>query len=58
MMNEKGGMNNMLKYMMMSEMMKGNSNTNSMMPMMLMMNGGFNFDGIFDMDDEEKKEDK
>lgn len=58
MMNEKDGMNNMMKYIMMSEMMKGNSNTNSMMPMMFMMNGGFNFDGIFDMDDEEKKEDK
>lgn len=57
MMNEKGGMNNMMKYMMLSEMMKGN-NTNSMMPMMFMMNGGFNFDGIFDMDGEEEKEDK
>ena len=58
MMSEKGGMNNMMKYMMMSEMMKGNSNTNSMLPMMFMMNGGLNFNNIFDVDEEEEKEDK
>lgn len=62
MMNEKNGMGNMMKYMMLSEMMKGNSNTsmNNMMPMMLMMNGNLNFmDNLFNMEDEEsEKEDK
>lgn len=48
------GMNNIFKYMMMSEMMKGNSN--SMMPMMFMMNGGNMFDGMFDFDDDEDEE--
>lgn len=54
----KKGMNKMMSYMMMSEMMKGNggmgSNNNSMLPMMLMMNGsGFTdmFDGMFDFDE-------
>ena len=51
---KEGNMNNMMKYMMMSEMMKGNSaNTNSMLPMMMFMGGGNNmfgnmFDGMFD----------
>lgn len=55
----KKGMNKMMSYMMMSEMMKGNGNTsnnsNSMLPMMLMMNGGFTdmFDGMFDFDETE-----
>lgn len=60
----KKGMNKMMSYMMMSEMMKGTQVTNfngtvannasSMLPMMLMMNGGFAdiFDGMFDFDDE------
>ena len=48
------GMNNIFKYMMMSEMMKGNSN--NVMPMMFMMNGGNMFDGMFDFDDEEDEE--
>lgn len=51
-----GSPNNMLKYMMMSQMMGGgnpNSNSNGMnnlMPMMFMMNGGMDkmFDGMFD----------
>ena len=61
----KKGMSKMMSYMMMSEMMKGsgtvdnygrpvaNNNTNSMLPMMLMMNGGFTdmFDGMFDFDE-------
>ena len=61
----KKGMSKMMSYMMMSEMMKGsgtvdnygrpvsNNNTNSMLPMMLMMNGGFAdmFDGVFDFDE-------
>lgn len=52
----KKGMNKMMSYMMMSEIMKGNGNTpnnsNSMLPMMLVMNGGFTdmFDGMFDFD--------
>lgn len=57
-MGGKKGLNKMMSYMMMSEMMKGSSgmgnNTNSMLPMMLMMNGGnmMNmFDGMFDFDD-------
>lgn len=61
-MNSKNGMNNMIKCMMMSEMMKGNGNTsmNNMMPMMFMMNGNLNFmDNLFNMEDEEpEKEDK
>lgn len=64
MMNGKGGANNFMKYMMMSEMMKGNNaNGNgtgmgNMLPMMMMMNtmggngGGFNlFEGLFDEDE-------
>lgn len=55
------GMNGMMKYMMMSEMMKGNggnSNMNSMLPMMMMMNGGgFEdmFGGMFDEEEDEKE---
>ena len=52
MVSKDNGMNNVFKYMMMSEMMKGNSN--NMMPMMLMMNGGNMFDSMFDIDEEEK----
>lgn len=64
----KKGMNKMMSYMMMSEMMKGNggvdqygrtvNNTNSMLPMMLMMNGGFSnmFEGMFDFDEDESEE--
>ena len=61
MMTEKNGMGNIMKYMMMSEMMKGgNSNQNSMLPMMFMMGGNmdnlFNFD--FNTDTETEKEAK
>lgn len=63
----KKGMNKMMSYMMMSEMMKGTggksydgtvNNANSMLPMMLMMNGGFSdmFDGMFDFDEDESDE--
>ena len=52
----KGGMNNLMKYAMMSEFMNGNSggnngNTNNLLPFM-MMGGGFTdmFDGMFDFD--------
>lgn len=63
----KKGMNKIMSYMMMSEFMKTpggvdkygmSNNTNSMLPMMLMMGGGFNdmFDGMFDFDEEESEE--
>ena len=59
------GMNGMMKYMMMSEMMKGNGSSNnsmsSMLPMMMFMNGGMGdmFEGMFDFDEEEdEKEEK
>ena len=57
-------MNSMMKYMVMSEMMKGGkggSDMNSMLPMMMLMNGGgFEnmFDGMFDFGAEDEKEDK
>ena len=60
--NMKGkGMNSMMKYMMMSEMMKGKSDAvSNMLPMMFLMgNGGSNMDNMFenmfdfDMDDVE-----
>lgn len=58
---KKGGMNNIFKYLMMSEMFKDKSNksynTNSMdmssmLPMMMMMGGGMGdmFDSLFDED--------
>lgn len=52
------GMKGMMKYMMLSEMMKGgngNSNMSSMLPMMMLMNGGMGdmFEGMFDFDEEE-----
>ncbi len=53
----KNGFNNMLKYMMLSEMMKGNGNTSNsmfgnMMPFMMMGGSGMDmFDGLFDFDD-------
>jgi len=55
------GMNGMMKYAMLSEMMKGNGNSNnsmsSMLPMMMLMNGNMSdmFEDMFDMDDEEDK---
>lgn len=61
MMNGKGGMNNIMKYMMMTEMLKGNGNSNfsNMMPMMFMMNGRNNvFDNLFNFDNDEEKADK
>ena len=55
------GMNGMMKYIMMSEMLKGNGGNNSMtsmLPMMMLMNGGMGdmFEGMFDM--EEEKDEK
>jgi len=63
---KKGGINNIFKYMMMSEMLKGNtgnSGMSNMLPFMMMGNGGFEtmFDGMFDLDledDEEESEDE
>ena len=49
---KKNGSKNIMKYMMMSEMMKsmsGNSNSNSMWPMFMMMNNEDMFSGMFDM---------
>lgn len=54
------GINKMLSYMMMSEMMKGTSNgsvnngISSMLPFIMMGNGGFSnmFDGMFDFGNE------
>lgn len=60
-MKGKKGMSKMMSYMMMSEMMKGagtntsaNSGMSSMLPFMMMGNGGFSdmFDGMFDFDTE------
>lgn len=48
------GSNQIMKYMMMKEMFKGNgSGANSMLPMMMLMNqnGSNMFDGLFDFDD-------
>ena len=55
------GMNSMMKYMVMSEMMKGNKggDMGSMLPMMMLMNGGgFEdmFAGMFDFGEDEKEE--
>lgn len=59
-MKGKKGMNKMMSYMLMSEMMKGTSGSVSggmgnMLPFMMMGGGGFTdmFDGMFDVDDEE-----
>lgn len=55
-MKGKKGMNKMMSYMMMSEIMKGNGtngSANSMLPIMMLMNGGNMsdmFDGMFDFD--------
>ena len=54
------GMNSMIKYMMMSEMLggKGMEGNSNMLPMLMMMNGGGGiFEGLFDdLDDEEEPE--
>lgn len=59
------GMKGMMKYFMMSEMMKSgngnNSSMNSMLPMMMLMNGGGMedmFGDMFDFKEEEEKEEK
>ena len=57
-MSGKKGMNKMMSYMMMSEMFKSNgavsNGGNSMLPMMMLMNGGNMsdmFEGVFDFDE-------
>lgn len=65
-MKGKKGMNKMVSYMLMSEMMKGNngsytnSSLNSMLPFMMMGNNGFSdmFDGMFDLDTEDSNDDE
>lgn len=59
----KKGVNKMMSYMLMSEMFRGNSGTsnNSMLPMMMLLNGGNMtnmFEGMFDIDesDDENEE--
>lgn len=65
----KKGMNKMMSYMMMSEMLKGgnsmipgtnNSNNNSILPMIMLMNGGMAnmFEGMFDFDETEESEEE
>lgn len=65
----KNGMNKMMSYMMMSEMLKGgnsmipgtnNSNNNSILPMIMLMNGGMAsmFEGMFDFDETEESEEE
>lgn len=65
-MKGKKGMNKMMSYMVMSEMMKGNNGTNannsmaSMMPMMVLMGGGNitdMFNGMFDFNMEDTNDD-
>lgn len=69
-MKGKKGTNNIMKYMMMSEMMKsmsggtsssmtGNTNMSSMLPLMMMGGGGFSdmFGGMFDFDTDDEDED-
>ena len=59
----KKGTNKIMQYMMLSEMMKGNSDNsgngmNTMLPLMMMGgNMGSLFDGMFDFDDNEDDED-
>lgn len=58
-------MNKMMKYMLMSEMMKGTggfgtgSGMNSMLPFMMMGGGGFGdmFEGMFDGEDDGEDDD-
>lgn len=65
-MKGKKGMNKMMTYMMMSEMMKGNNgnansgnNMGSILPFMMMNNGGITnmFDGMFDFETTDDEDD-
>lgn len=62
---KKSGMNKIMKYMMVSEMMKGNNasgngdnNNSSNMMALMMMSGGLGnmFDGLFDFDEDDEEE--
>ena len=64
-MSGKKGMNKMMSYMLMSEMFKGHNatsgNNNSMLPMMMFMNGGNAgnmFEGMFDFDEVDEEEEE
>lgn len=64
-MNGKKGMDKMMSYMMMKEMMKGFNGTSSsdmsaLLPMMMLSNGNFSnmFEGMFDFDTEVDDEDE
>lgn len=65
-MKGKKGMNKMMSYVLMSEMMKGNNGNsanngmNSMLPFMMMSNNGFSdmFDGMFDFDEDNSDDEK
>lgn len=62
MFKSKNGTNQIMKYMMMSEMMKGmsgNSGMNAMLPFMMMNGGGMGdmFSGLFDIDEINEEED-
>lgn len=65
-MKGKKGMNKMMSYMLMSEMMKGNNSNsanngmNSMLPFMMMGNNGFSdmFDGMFDFDEDDSDDEE
>lgn len=56
---DKKSLNKVMKYMMLSEMLKSKDNSHSMNPMLLMAmsGGGINemFDGMFDFDDDNEK---
>ena len=58
----KKGVSKMMRYMMLSEFMKsgsGANNANSMLPMMMLMNGGNMgdmFEGMFDFDEDDEEE--
>ena len=58
---KKNGMNKMMSYMVMSDMMKGTSGTaggNAMLPMMILMGGGSNpFADMFSFDDDTEETD-
>ena len=62
MFKNKKGTNKIMQYMMMSEMMKGNSSNNgmsAMLPFMMMGNNGMSdlFGGMFDFDEDEENTD-
>lgn len=49
-MKTKGGFSKMMKYMCLSQAMKGNGGMSQFLPLMMMGNGGFDMDDVFDFD--------